>query len=516
MGESIVDASNHEDEMGETAPSNPVLEVSVSFGRFANDSLSWEKWSSFSPNKYLEEVERCATPGSVAQKAAYFEAHYKKIAARKAELLDQEKQMEKDLLRSNDQTCGDLIADNSNTKSESDSSECQTSAEVVNQGTSLANEVCGTLFNEPSNDAAVTIGFPSSSIEERKEEAERKLESPMSDKSEEDVHVMVKEEVKNTSAGVQAVKKLQQKEMENTSTDIEENVNFDRSKESHMITLVNKERNITRAKKKPELAVSKPSSLAKASPTAKASPVTKASSMAKASPYSQGITIKAPQISAARVSKPTLASTPNYSSMSSARIGNSSSSSKSKNPSGGESKKLAPKSLHMSLSLGPSYHDPTSVTTTRKSLIMESMGDKDIVKRAFKTFQNRYNQLKSAGEDQSLAPKQVPAKGTEPRVSAFMTPRKENGGSFKVGDVEKKHGKAASSSLPMKRNESAEKRGEFPKKLEEKKSYAREANRTHLHTKSKENKGAEIKTVRQSPNVKATTMNSYTSWTKNN
>ncbi|KAJ0094114.1 hypothetical protein Patl1_16263 [Pistacia atlantica] len=192
MGESIVDASNHEHEMGETAPSNPVLEVSVSFGRFANDSLSWEKWSSFSPNKYLEEVERCATPGSVAQKAAYFEAHYKKIAARKAELLDQEKQMEKDLLRSNDQTCGDLIADNSNTKSESDSSECQTSAEVVNQETRLANEVCGTLFNEPSNDAAVTIGFPSSSIEERKEEAERKLESPMSDKSEEDVHVMVK------------------------------------------------------------------------------------------------------------------------------------------------------------------------------------------------------------------------------------------------------------------------------------------------------------------------------------
>ncbi|KAJ0094115.1 hypothetical protein Patl1_16262 [Pistacia atlantica] len=285
--------------------------------------------------------------------------------------------------------------------------------------------------------------------------------------------------------------------MENTSTDIEENVKLDRSKESHMITLVNKERNITRAKKKPELAVSKASSLAKASPTAKAS------SMAKGIAYSQGITIKAPQISAARVSKPTLASTPNYSSMSSARIGNSSSLSKSKNPSGGESKKLAPKSLHMSLSLGPSYHDPTSVTTTRKSLIMESMGDKDIVKRAFKTFQNRYNQFKSAGEDQSLAPKQVPAKGTEPRVSAFMTPRKENGGT-------------ASSSLPMKRNESAEKRGEFSKKLEEKKSYSREANRTHLHTKSKENKGAEIKTVRQSPNVKATTMNSYTSWTKNN
>lgn len=63
------------------------LQVSVSFGRFDKDSLSWEKWSSFSPNKYLEEVEKCATPGSVARKAAYFEAHYRRIAARKAELL---------------------------------------------------------------------------------------------------------------------------------------------------------------------------------------------------------------------------------------------------------------------------------------------------------------------------------------------------------------------------------------------------------------------------------------------
>ncbi|EPS58087.1 hypothetical protein M569_16729, partial [Genlisea aurea] len=68
------------------------LEVSVSFGRFENDVLSWEKWSSFSPNKYLEEVGSLSTPGSVAQKKAYFEAHYKKIAAQKAEILEQEKQ----------------------------------------------------------------------------------------------------------------------------------------------------------------------------------------------------------------------------------------------------------------------------------------------------------------------------------------------------------------------------------------------------------------------------------------
>lgn len=77
-------------QMDDSVKSGSRLEVSVSFGRFENDALSWEKWSSFSPNKYLEEVGSLSTPGSVAQKKAYFEAHYKKIAARKAEEMEQE------------------------------------------------------------------------------------------------------------------------------------------------------------------------------------------------------------------------------------------------------------------------------------------------------------------------------------------------------------------------------------------------------------------------------------------
>lgn len=40
--------------------------------------MSWERRSSFSHNRYLEEVEKYATPGSVTQKKAYFEAHFKK------------------------------------------------------------------------------------------------------------------------------------------------------------------------------------------------------------------------------------------------------------------------------------------------------------------------------------------------------------------------------------------------------------------------------------------------------
>ncbi|KAF5765943.1 hypothetical protein HanRHA438_Chr15g0721671 [Helianthus annuus] len=69
---------------------------SVSFGKFTSESLSWEKWSSFSHKRYVEEAKSYAQPGSVAEKKAFFEAHYKKVAAQKAAaaaaaLLEQEK-----------------------------------------------------------------------------------------------------------------------------------------------------------------------------------------------------------------------------------------------------------------------------------------------------------------------------------------------------------------------------------------------------------------------------------------
>lgn len=60
-------------------------------------------------------------------------------------------------------------------------------------------------------------------------------------------------------------------------------------------------------------------------------------------------------------------------------------------------------SLHMSYNLGC----PTnSSSMTRKSLIMEKVGDKDIVRQAFKTFQIRSNGS-SRGET-SNTPKQAP------------------------------------------------------------------------------------------------------------
>ncbi|KAL0364268.1 UNVERIFIED_CONTAM: protein WVD2-like 7 [Sesamum angustifolium] len=53
-----------------------------------SESLDWEKWSAFTHNRYLEEAEKYSKPGSVAEKKAYFEAHFKRRRA--AKLLEQQ------------------------------------------------------------------------------------------------------------------------------------------------------------------------------------------------------------------------------------------------------------------------------------------------------------------------------------------------------------------------------------------------------------------------------------------
>uniref|UniRef100_A0A1J3HAR2 Protein WVD2-like 1 n=1 Tax=Noccaea caerulescens TaxID=107243 RepID=A0A1J3HAR2_NOCCA len=61
---------------------NSIHSGSVSFGRFEKEGLSWEKRSSFSHNRYLEEVDKCSKPGSVTEMKAHFEAHFKKKGIR--------------------------------------------------------------------------------------------------------------------------------------------------------------------------------------------------------------------------------------------------------------------------------------------------------------------------------------------------------------------------------------------------------------------------------------------------
>ncbi|KAF9661552.1 hypothetical protein SADUNF_Sadunf19G0080600 [Salix dunnii] len=63
---------------------------SISFGRYASDTLAWEKYSAFSHNRCQEELEKFKSPGLVAQKKAYFEEYYKKIRVMKGLQAEQE------------------------------------------------------------------------------------------------------------------------------------------------------------------------------------------------------------------------------------------------------------------------------------------------------------------------------------------------------------------------------------------------------------------------------------------
>ncbi|WVZ12779.1 hypothetical protein V8G54_017309 [Vigna mungo] len=382
--------------MGESAASNPSLQVSVSFGRFENDSLSWERWSSFSPNKYLEEVEKCATPGSVAQKKAYFEAHYKKIAARKAELLAQEKQKEKDSFRSEDQDQIDL---GGNADAELDKSDTQGFDEGVTQETSSVGEIHRTHVNDSEEEVAVSRDNESSPVEVENKEMESRSNSSFQMDEPEDGCVKHEESPNIEAEDVKEISHVVYKDTAKASEVEAKDVKLVQPKESK-ITSLNKGSNAAKTKKKPTL------------PTSKAS-----------------------QISTPKSSKP--ASTPTKTVTTSTKKGSSSSLSRRQITSSGESRKFANKPLHMSLSLAPSNPEPAPQATMRRSLIMEKMGDKDIVKRAFKTFQNSFNQPKASGEDKSSIKKQVCSRGTVSKVSTSTALRKENGRPTKVESVDK-------------------------------------------------------------------------------
>ena len=105
------------------------LGESVSFGRFMTESLAWEKWSSFSNKRHVEEAERYAQPGSVAQKKAFFEAHYKRIAAAKAAALLEQANAESNALEPESETIEQLSECNS-TSQDSETMK-QDSEEVV-------------------------------------------------------------------------------------------------------------------------------------------------------------------------------------------------------------------------------------------------------------------------------------------------------------------------------------------------------------------------------------------------
>ncbi|KAM7250878.1 hypothetical protein ACFE04_022761 [Oxalis oulophora] len=474
MGESmVVDCLNAikigDDDDNRSPSKSPALEVSVSFGKFENDLLAWEKWSCFSPNKHLEDVEKCKTLGSVAQKKAYFEAHYQKIAAKKIELVaDQEKQMCYSPLSSNSENNDDvdthLIVSGNGGEAElgissqeielddelSEKRVDETNEdEVVKEDSKLDGELNANHVDERNENGMTIVECQSlSSVKGVKEETNCCVDSP--NPSEEGPKEML-----HKSGKVR----------ESTVNLKEENKKLHRIKDFYKATPVREEKYISRINKKPISPMPKPQSSTPPAPKT--------------------------QFSSPRVSKPAPTSLTMSMSRSSMVNVNSSSLLRSKKLPG-ESKKVASKSLNMSLNLDspnpdPPNSNPPSLMTTRKSFIMEQMGDKEIVKRAFKSFQKNYNkdQSKSSDEVQSAIPNQVPTKTTQERINSMVTPQKESGRILKTSVMDKKNAKAApSSSFGLKNDDKIEKRREFSKMLEEK-SIAREAGKTQLQTKPK-------------------------------
>lgn len=408
------------DDKKQIMKANKEMQVSISFGKFENDdSLSWERFSSFSPpNKYLEEVEKCATPGSVAQKKAYFESHYKKIAERNAEIiLEQEKQLESNA------SFRPSLEHSGNTYREADGSVviessvacCDHNGESASEKDKLvdctAAEVSETCNHEPLEETMeVEVGEDLNTLKMEKleeivsVEEERELIVQVEDKEKREEVVCIEEEVKeDVSSKDTPLKETKKEKDQHLIKKRDKNVQTNQTRSSPKVHYHNKlslyyvlclilasnDCVLVLQTKKP--IESKVVTSRKTQPSKEKSMIKAATTTNKAAtPVS-----KSSKFSTPRVSKPSLTTI----SMSTSR-----SSVKKENVSALPKKKqTASKTLHASLNLNQPSSDPTSLATTRKSLIMERMGDKEIVRRAFKSFRKSFDQM----IEQDKAPKQV-------------------------------------------------------------------------------------------------------------
>lgn len=469
MGESILAPPMVEDKMkGSLNNNGSALEVSVSFGRFDSDSLSWEKWSSFSPNKYLEEVEKCATPGSVAQKKAYFEAHYKKIAARKIEEMEQEKRKEADFSNKDDHNGEDHVekpckyddpaksfnvfhnSSNSDESNESSiianfpSREDQNSEDRVqkldgyaDQAKDLDDTQHSNNSDESNESSTITIDSQCSVIDEIVDSRSSMIDETNEGLSKIEATVLVQEETQgngnqekielppviieecahshSSQDKVESLKKLDTKTGKSSEKGPEKLV-LGVPKKSSKMACSAKEKSLTATKKK--FAPRLPKKIPEVSTPKASKPI---SSSSVATPRSSSHYLS-------KTSKPISISSTAIPSRSSPKKTTGSSLPRSKNVA--ESKKIAPSSLHMSLSLGPApaNNDSPSLPPYRRSLIMEKMGDKDIVKKAFKSFQKSFNQGRASGNQSSSGHNEVSTSRADRKVPGTLRLQSEYDG----------------------------------------------------------------------------------------
>lgn len=512
------------------------VSVSVSFGKFENDLLSWDKWSSFSQNKYLEEVEKCATPGSVASKKAYFEAHYKKIAARKAaaELLEQEQQLEGDSATSNCRRNNGKQAQDEDDTFEFDLGhgnrtqgfrKCQLSlihaaepiqdAACVNSQVSISQvskeEMYGQQHNFKAGELEASVSCRGETPNEESKTETEELETSISVQDVEEHNVrnteMHSQQHNITAEGLEASvscrvettdekSKTETKELEmSTSAQVErqqcsqeDNVrNAEmrsqqhnlRTKELESSVSVPLENPLERSKAQivedvlqenqsvslPPASVKEESNMSKKSQeqvevemhsgraqseTTSIGHVEEIETTTKLKPRKEPRKVhprvpaakekipakttrklvtpktKAAQTSVSNASKPSQSSpATSTTSRTPARKDSSPSLLKNKQLFSADKKlSTSSTSLHMSLNAPPVKSDSSFLNTTRRSLIMEQMGDKEIVKRAFKAFRNTYGTpISNNGEGTSSTFQQLPE-----RTSSTTIPQKDRKG----------------------------------------------------------------------------------------
>ncbi|KAK4760465.1 hypothetical protein SAY87_005358 [Trapa incisa] len=332
------------------------LEASLSFSRLETNTLSRENSSCFSPNKYLQEVEKCATPGSVAQKKAYFEAHHKNFnAAWKMEMSnDQEKQVAAfGRIRLACDDSGNSIADGDGAGclTETDLPEIPYSGEKAIEDEDRSGEICN-----------ITDGL--------KEGTEENKPGRYLEQNDSEGNSLREEEVEEVPMGSPEVPEEPKKDS--------------KTKPCISPMISNGHCKLGLQKKSPKVCFEDRSAARK---------------------LPGGSTMTRPTASKSPIGSGSMTSLNRSKSSSSERE---------------QKKTVFPRSLHMSMRLEGSQKTATpsnSVTQMRKSLTMERMGDKDNAKRMLRSFDNTVGHPKSSVEGRSRLHRPAPSVAVDPKAS---------------------------------------------------------------------------------------------------
>lgn len=431
----------------EANDSLPAPQASIPFGRSQNSDAS---------NKHVNEVEKCSAGGSVAQKKAFFEAHSRNVAARKVEPSDQEKPTKTGDGKLGGQSPRDLTANIRGITGE----ECGAVKQNI-----TATQTCAANSNvvEESIRDALT---GQSSIEKENDESDKRMDSPKL-KEPDDETDSLKEY--SYSVGSQRVTEALQgrdnEKVEHSKVEAEI-VRLDLPRASLKKTLpIKVEHDVATAKNKSLLSI--PISPQTSAPTPRGAKL---------------ISSFTAPVSALQ---------------SSARKGNGLSLTRSHDSSVRQHKKTVPTATENSSSLDSARYaaEPTPSTPARHFSIMQKMGDKEIVRRAFKTFQKdrECNQLNISVEDRLYAANQVPVEVAESRVSTPRNPQKEHESSPREGraDPIRRSSGGAKSTFSLRSDERAEKQEKHKQVVKrlEVKSNAIEGEKLRLRSKPKNERG---------------------------